>query len=559
MLYLLINPPITSAMCLRFSCRSVVFAGGLCSCLGLTLSFFATSLEHLCLTIGVLVGIGAGLATTPGILMTSRYFEKRRALANGICISGTAVGGMVLPALVEFLTSRYTFRGSILILGACMLHVCVAALLFRPIEVYQRILEGDPKMSVLNAEDTGNIDAEKEEITRESVDAITKSGRFSISLHTEDFIVSNDTKLSEGLPDPNFFDDSDEEENRSIVHDTITPLVKSRLMKNMRNDSNPVLARGNFPGYSPVVGLTRHPSLHREGRTFFGRLGSLKNVASLRNINESSLPAATPPPITPLPNRRHVSWLQSTNSLMHSVVDLNVDSTCTFKDEIKSPSTQKEKKGLRHYMKFSLLKNYLFLLLTSTVMLMAVGCPHLLLYLPAHVTGSIGMTKTESGVLLSITAACDLVGRLLGGWLADMQFISRSRMYSCSMLLAAVTAIFLPLAETMVGLGILSGIFGFSVGSWFLMVPILLTDYHGVDVIPASYGLVRLFQGGVTLGIPPLIGLIRDLTGSYNLGFYIMGGCMSCAAIIMIVCEPFALRFEERKKNAIITVKTQEP
>jgi len=38
-----------------------------------------------------------------------------------------------------------------------------------------------------------------------------------------------------------------------------------------------------------------------------------------------------------------------------------------------------------------------------------------------------------------------------------------------------------------------------------------------------------------------------------------MGGCMSCAAIIMIVCEPFALRFEERKKNAIITVKTQEP
>lgn len=48
--------PISSALCQRFSCRSVVFIGGLFCSLGLILSYFATSLYHLLLTFGILTG-----------------------------------------------------------------------------------------------------------------------------------------------------------------------------------------------------------------------------------------------------------------------------------------------------------------------------------------------------------------------------------------------------------------------------------------------------------------------------------------------------------------------
>lgn len=48
--------PLSSALCQRFSCRTVVFIGGLfCAC-GLTLSYFATSLYHLLFTFGILTG-----------------------------------------------------------------------------------------------------------------------------------------------------------------------------------------------------------------------------------------------------------------------------------------------------------------------------------------------------------------------------------------------------------------------------------------------------------------------------------------------------------------------
>jgi len=82
----------------------------------------------------VLAGIGGGLSTTPGIILVSQYFDKHRALANGICVSGTAAGSFVFPLLIEFLVKDFGFHGTILLLGGCMLHVCVSATLYRPLD-----------------------------------------------------------------------------------------------------------------------------------------------------------------------------------------------------------------------------------------------------------------------------------------------------------------------------------------------------------------------------------------------------------------------------------------
>ena len=46
-------------------------------------------------------GIGGGLSTTPGIVIVSQYFEKHRALANGITISGTAASVFLFCAVAD--------------------------------------------------------------------------------------------------------------------------------------------------------------------------------------------------------------------------------------------------------------------------------------------------------------------------------------------------------------------------------------------------------------------------------------------------------------------------
>lgn len=154
--------PLSSALCQRFSCRTVVFIGGLFCALGMCLSYFATSLVHLLLTFGVLTGIGGGLSTTPGIVIVSQYFDKHRALANGICVSGTATGSFVLPMLIKYLADNFGFHGTILILGFCMLDVCISALLYRPLESFntdeEKNNEEEEATKPLNDINPSNID-----------------------------------------------------------------------------------------------------------------------------------------------------------------------------------------------------------------------------------------------------------------------------------------------------------------------------------------------------------------------------------------------------------------
>lgn len=110
------------------------------------------------------LGIGGGLSTTPGIIIVSLYFNKRRALANGICVSGTAAGSFVFPMLIEYLIQNFGFHGTILILGGCMLHVCVSATLYRPIDINGTAEPKSPK-SELHTSSTylGTINGDKKQ------------------------------------------------------------------------------------------------------------------------------------------------------------------------------------------------------------------------------------------------------------------------------------------------------------------------------------------------------------------------------------------------------------
>ena len=123
--------PIASALCQRLNCRWVSLGGSLLAFTGMTLSAFMPNLETLFLTLGLLTGAGVGLATTPGIILTARYFDKKRSRANALCLSGAAAGAFTLPMFFTFLIDTYGFRGALPVIGACLLHISISAALYR--------------------------------------------------------------------------------------------------------------------------------------------------------------------------------------------------------------------------------------------------------------------------------------------------------------------------------------------------------------------------------------------------------------------------------------------
>ncbi|XP_078604193.1 monocarboxylate transporter 2-like [Branchiostoma floridae x Branchiostoma japonicum] len=118
-----------------FGFRPVAMVGGVLAATGCLLTSFATSIVHLYITVGVLVGLGSSLAMFPSLSLVGKYFDKKRAVANGIAFSGVGVGNIAFPLIFTYLIEEYGWRGSFLIAAGVMLNITAFAALLRPIQL----------------------------------------------------------------------------------------------------------------------------------------------------------------------------------------------------------------------------------------------------------------------------------------------------------------------------------------------------------------------------------------------------------------------------------------
>uniref|UniRef100_A0A8C0FNR7 Solute carrier family 16 member 12 n=1 Tax=Bubo bubo TaxID=30461 RepID=A0A8C0FNR7_BUBBB len=81
----------------------------------------------------MLCGLGFALCYSPAIAMVGKYFNKRKALAYGIAMSGSGIGTFILAPVVQLLIEQFSWRGALLILGGFVLNLCVCGALMRPI------------------------------------------------------------------------------------------------------------------------------------------------------------------------------------------------------------------------------------------------------------------------------------------------------------------------------------------------------------------------------------------------------------------------------------------
>lgn len=123
--------PITGKLLQKLTYRKVFCIGGLMMSSGLILTSQANAFWQIVLTYGILLGSGMGLLLAASILIVGMYFKKRRSFAIGIYYTCGGVGSLVMPIIFGQLLEKYYFNGSILILGAVMLHPCALCMLIR--------------------------------------------------------------------------------------------------------------------------------------------------------------------------------------------------------------------------------------------------------------------------------------------------------------------------------------------------------------------------------------------------------------------------------------------
>jgi MFS family permease len=113
----------------RLGPRIPAVLGMLVMGLGLLLASRAQSLPALCLSYGVLVGLGVGLAYVPAVASVQRWFVARRGLASGIAAAGVGIGTALLPSLAGSMIHLGDWRAALLGLGGPVVLVGLAGAL----------------------------------------------------------------------------------------------------------------------------------------------------------------------------------------------------------------------------------------------------------------------------------------------------------------------------------------------------------------------------------------------------------------------------------------------
>lgn len=127
----LICGPLMSALVDRYGCRKMTILGSIVSTIGFIGAAYSPSIYVLCLTYGIIAGLGMGLLYVTCVVSIAYWFEKRRNLAVGLGACGVGFGTFVYSPLTTYLLDEYDWRGTLLILAGTVLNVCVCGCVMR--------------------------------------------------------------------------------------------------------------------------------------------------------------------------------------------------------------------------------------------------------------------------------------------------------------------------------------------------------------------------------------------------------------------------------------------
>ena len=101
----------------RIGARPVLIFGGISLGLGLYLTSLVNSLWVTYITFGVGVGVGVACGYVPMLSVVGAWFERRRAAALGVAVTGVGLGTLVATPLAAALISHFGWRQIYVIFG----------------------------------------------------------------------------------------------------------------------------------------------------------------------------------------------------------------------------------------------------------------------------------------------------------------------------------------------------------------------------------------------------------------------------------------------------------
>lgn len=503
-----LSSPVTAMLAFAYSFRKTAFVGGVLISLGMCLTRFVNRIEFMYITIGVMGGLGFGLSVKASLFVVNQYFDKRRGLATGAHYSGAAVSRLIFPVIIQSLLDEYGYSGTILIWGAILAHILVAASLFQPPEWHRIHVPGPHCIDNLNvpeANDDDSHDYNKNSVNEDSVQDPPYVMCIN-NIHTKsDLPVATKEEMK------NFVNVAADKMNRLPINDIYIQSAKKDLVVQKMNNPTP-----------------------EEEKTFLGE--SKNKYSGHRTMSASSI------------------------AQLESCLDIpGIDSEC---DECKNSINADEKKSgcfggrvknLTKQLDYSILREYRFYVVACSGICNSFATVNAFIFIPPLGQDK-GLSSSQAAWLLSSVGIGEIFGRFILPWLQDLGLIRAKYAYMAGAFVSSIIAVALTFPETYIIMVVLCITLGVSSGSMTGLNACLNVEAVGAHRLASSLSFAQVGQGILILPSGPILGAIRDATQNYDRCFYVIGAVYLCAFFIWTFEIILSLRHNNKtKKNSVQT------
>nr|XP_046213767.1 monocarboxylate transporter 12-B-like [Oncorhynchus gorbuscha] len=500
--------PLGSFIGNRLSTQATVIMGGILSSAGLILSSFATSLEYLYLTLGVLTGLGFALSYTPAVAMVGSYFNERKALAYGMAMSGTGIGTFILAPAVHLLIEHYSWRGALLILGGFVSNLCVCGALMRPLVPKGRGQRWHKTAELENGYAIPPVDAK---LAEGKVMDTTLPGLKPLDPNTEVVNVT-DVKL----------------ETDKLAEIKLTEMkLAEALLANVQLADSRLADMTIVEGMVVNVNSALTEKMLEEIKLADQNLanGKLKDIKLMENLVISSQLADVKPVDTKVADAK-----------LAELVDAKVQAGLAAPGPT-GPLAGPKLGGclcLQSMEEFSFLLMPDFMLLSVSFLFLAYGCSVPFAYLVPYAL-SVGVEHQQAAFLMSILGVTGIVGNITFSWLTDRKCVKKYRKVSFMFAVGmeGLSCLLIPLLRSFTLLVPFSMLYGYFDGAYSALIPVVTSDMVGSSYLSSALGVVNFLHAIPYLVSPPIGGWLVDWTGDYTAAFFLSGFSLILSSLFL--------------------------
>lgn len=536
--FYLMAGPVVSALANVYGCRPVTIAGSIIAAIAFGISYFATSVNFLIVSMGLLGGIGFGFIFLPAIVTVGFYFDHKRALATGIAVCGSGVGAFAMAPLVQIMVNEYGWQGCLLILSALILNCTVFGSFFRPLEPKTKPVSSstEPTKPLLL-----RIKEARDMLNKWDSDESVSSGLLVGSQGSQFGWKNANGSNMHSIKNKSYTDQTSGGSNTdsTISHTESNNSPPPSYSEVVSSDMLPCLSSNP---YSEVTSVVRRATARWERRSPSRclRKGSCQPEMLRPFYRQDIFFSAS---LLRLPEFRSQPDMKHYRDSVTKIPEVVEESNNNTWYNCSSAMTD----TFRQMLDLSLLTSPTFILLSSSGFLTLAGFFIPFIYIIDRAV-LIGISDQDATILLSTIGITNTIGRVFSGWMSDRPRINALFINNCALTLGGVATALSPFINNYYLLILYCAIFGFSIACFAALRSIIAVDLLGLEKLTNAFGLLLLFQGIATIIGSPVAGLFYDLTGSYDASFYIAGALISISGL-MCFPLPRISRWEKNRKN----------